>query len=80
MWAGGLMMPDSSPRFALLIDGAYLTSAAKALGFEVDFKRLLEEFKSQGKVVRAALTTPRTKISPMRRFDRCSIGSPVRAM
>ena len=40
-------------RSALFIDGANLYSAARALGFDIDYKRLLEEFRSQGVLVRA---------------------------
>ena len=31
-------------RLALFIDGANLYSSAKGLGFDIDYKRLLEEF------------------------------------
>ncbi|SIO45839.1 Uncharacterized conserved protein, LabA/DUF88 family [Bradyrhizobium erythrophlei] len=40
-------------RIALFIDGANLFSTAKALGFDLDFKRLLHEFQSRGVLVRA---------------------------
>src|SRR5260221_1084888 len=40
-------------RIALCIDGANLYSTARALGFDLDFKRLLHEFQSRGQVVRA---------------------------
>jgi hypothetical protein len=39
---------SSSNKFALLIDGPNLNAAAGALGFEIDFKRLLAEFQRQG--------------------------------
>ncbi|MFH1557353.1 MAG: NYN domain-containing protein, partial [Pseudomonadota bacterium] len=32
-------------KIALLIDGANLYSATKALGFDIDYKRLLKEFQ-----------------------------------
>ena len=38
---------------ALFIDGANLYAAAKTLGFDIDFKRLLTEFRSRGTLVRA---------------------------
>lgn len=41
------------PRVALFIDGANLHAAARALGFDIDYKRLLEEFQSRGTLVRA---------------------------
>jgi uncharacterized LabA/DUF88 family protein len=50
-------MPDSTQRIALFIDGAYLSKTSNALGFEVDFKRLLEEFADQGMLVRAGYYT-----------------------
>ena len=40
-------------RLALFIDGANLYGAAKALGFDVDYKRLLELFASRGRLIRA---------------------------
>lgn len=40
-------------RIALFIDGANLYATAKALGFDIDYKRLLKEFESRGKLVRA---------------------------
>jgi uncharacterized LabA/DUF88 family protein len=40
-------------RLALFIDGANLYSAAKSLGFDVDYKKLLEEFRKRGLLIRA---------------------------
>ena len=40
-------------RLALFIDGANLHSAAKGLGFDIDFKRLLDEFRKRGVLIRA---------------------------
>ncbi|MFQ5783461.1 MAG: NYN domain-containing protein [Alphaproteobacteria bacterium] len=40
-------------RIALFIDGANLYAAARSLGFDIDYKRLLEEFSSQGRLIRA---------------------------
>jgi len=40
-------------RIALFIDGANLYAAARALGFDIDYKRLLALFKKQGRLVRA---------------------------
>ncbi|WP_443023770.1 LabA-like NYN domain-containing protein [Sneathiella sp.] len=40
-------------RIALFIDGSNLYAAARALGFDIDYKRLLREFTSQGRLVRA---------------------------
>ncbi len=40
-------------RLALFIDGANLYAAAKALGFDIDYKLLRQEFMSRGKMLRA---------------------------
>ena len=40
-------------RLALFIDGANLYAAAKALGFDIDYKLLRQEFTSRGKMLRA---------------------------
>jgi uncharacterized LabA/DUF88 family protein len=40
-------------KIALFIDGANLYSAARALGFDIDYKRLLELFGSKAHLIRA---------------------------
>ena len=40
-------------RSAIFIDGANLYSAAKSLGFDIDYKKLLEEFRKRGVLIRA---------------------------
>jgi uncharacterized LabA/DUF88 family protein len=40
-------------RIALFIDGANLYATAKSLGFDIDYKRLLREFQSRGRLIRA---------------------------
>ena len=40
-------------RIALFIDGANLYSQAKALGFDIDYKKLLDEFRKRGVLIRA---------------------------
>ena len=40
-------------RVALFIDGANLYSAAKALNFDIDYKKLLDEFRKRGVLIRA---------------------------
>jgi uncharacterized LabA/DUF88 family protein len=40
-------------RIALFIDGANLYATAKALGFDIDYRRLLAEFQRRGTLVRA---------------------------
>jgi uncharacterized LabA/DUF88 family protein len=46
-------MPSSSNNIALFIDGANLHATAKILGFDIDYRRLLNEFQSRGTLVRA---------------------------
>ena len=54
-------MPDNqnfiswqpSERIALFIDGASLYASTKALDFDVDYSRLLDYFKSSGRLLRA---------------------------
>ena len=40
-------------RIALFIDGANLHASARALGFDIDYKRLLKKFQSHGALLRA---------------------------
>jgi len=47
------MSSASTNKIALFIDGANLYATAKALGFDIDYKRLLEEFQSRGELFRA---------------------------
>src|SRR5580704_14522024 len=46
-------MPSSVDKLALFIDGASLHAASKTLGFEIDFKRLLNGYESRSNLVRA---------------------------
>ena len=46
-------MPSSSNKVALFIDGANLYSTARTLGFDLDYKCLLNEFQSRGTLLRA---------------------------
>lgn len=41
------------PKIALFIDGANLYATAKALGFDIDYRRLLKEFQGRGYLIRA---------------------------
>jgi uncharacterized LabA/DUF88 family protein len=47
------MMSADPSKIALFIDGANLYSTAKALGFDIDYKRLLNEFQTRGELLRA---------------------------
>lgn len=40
-------------RIALFIDGANLYSAAKTINVEIDYRKLLEEFRKRGRLLRA---------------------------
>jgi uncharacterized LabA/DUF88 family protein len=40
-------------RIGLFIDGSNLYAAARALGFDIDYKKLLDVFRSHGQLVRA---------------------------
>ena len=44
---------SSDRQIALFIDGANLYATAKALGFDIDYRRLLKEFQSRGVLLRA---------------------------
>ena len=56
-------------RIALFIDGSNLHGAAKALGFEIDYKLLRQEFMRRGKLLRAFYYTTlleNDEFSPLR--------------
>ncbi len=46
-----------SERLALFVDGANLHGTAKALGFDIDYRRLLAYFRSKAQLVRAYYCT-----------------------
>jgi uncharacterized LabA/DUF88 family protein len=53
-----LRRPDGPPplfdeRLGLFIDGASLYLSARALGFEVDYRKLLDVFGAAGRLIRA---------------------------
>ena len=50
-------MRSSTNKIALLIDGANLYATSKSLGFDIDFKRLLQEYESRGTLLRALYYT-----------------------
>jgi uncharacterized LabA/DUF88 family protein len=52
------MTVSNSDKIALFIDGANLHATARALGFDIDYKRLLAEFRGRGTVLRAFYYTP----------------------
>lgn len=63
------MEPNTQERIALFIDGSNLYAAARALGFEIDYKKLLEIFSIKGRMVRAFYYTALiedTEYSPIR--------------
>ena len=44
---------DPREKIALFIDGSNLYATSKALGFDIDYKRLLQEFNTRGYLLRA---------------------------
>ena len=44
---------SSFEKIALFIDGSNLYATSKALGFDIDYRRLLSEFRSRGALLRA---------------------------
>ncbi len=46
-----------SERIALFIDGANLYATARALGFDIDYKKLLNVFRAKGRLIRALYYT-----------------------
>ena len=47
------MQINMHERVALFIDGSNLYAAARALGFDIDYKRLLDVFQKDGRLIRA---------------------------
>jgi uncharacterized LabA/DUF88 family protein len=50
-----LIHPDE--RVVVFIDGANLYSAAKGLTFDIDYRKLLDEFRKRGRFIRASYYT-----------------------
>ena len=50
-------MPSAADRIALFIDGANLQAAARAIGLDIDYGKLLEEFGGRGNLLRATYYT-----------------------
>jgi len=48
-----LVSPGKTDRVALFVDGPNLHATVKILGFDIDYKRLLDEIKRRGTLVRA---------------------------
>ncbi|HEX2019022.1 MAG TPA: NYN domain-containing protein [Aurantimonas sp.] len=46
-------MFDQREKIALFIDGANLYAASRGLGFDIDYRRMLENFQARGYVLRA---------------------------
>ena len=63
------MIDRPDEKIALFIDGANLYSATRALGFNIDFRRLLDYFGAEGRLVRAYYYTAlfdEVEYSPLR--------------
>jgi uncharacterized LabA/DUF88 family protein len=50
-------MRSPANKIALFIDGANLYATSRSLGFDIDFKRLLQEYESRGTLLRALYYT-----------------------
>ncbi|MEL6726947.1 MAG: NYN domain-containing protein [Pseudomonadota bacterium] len=48
-------------KLALFIDGANLYAAARGLGLEIDFRKLIQEFRKRGRLLRANYYTTLTE-------------------
>jgi uncharacterized LabA/DUF88 family protein len=46
-------MFDAREKIALFIDGANLYATSRALGFDIDYRKLLENFQKRGQFIRA---------------------------
>ena len=46
-------MSNAPAKLAVFIDGANLYATAKALGFDIDYKKLLKELQGRGNLLRA---------------------------
>ena len=55
-------MQSRANKFVLFIDGANLFATAKTLGFTIDYKRLLNEFRGRGTLLRASTTRRSSRI------------------
>jgi uncharacterized LabA/DUF88 family protein len=53
-----MFMLNAQKKIAVFIDGANLYATAKALGFDIDYKKLLNEMHSRGNLLRAFYYTP----------------------
>ena len=61
-------------RVGLFIDGSNLYASARALGFDIDYKRLHQYFSNQANLVRAYYYTALLDERDIRQFDRLWIG------
>src|SRR5215475_15754097 len=52
-----ITLSDRLKKTALFIDGPNLHATARALGFDIDYKRLLAEFERRGRLLRALYYT-----------------------
>ena len=62
---------SDTDRYAVFIDGANFHATTRTLGFEVDFEKLMNVFKSEGRLVRAYYYTALpdgTDYAPVRRL------------
>ena len=67
-------MTSSANRIAIFIDGPNLYATSKTLGFDIDFRRLLNAFDSRGRLLRAFYYTAIVEIRSTRPSALLSIG------
>ncbi|WP_424630574.1 NYN domain-containing protein [Bradyrhizobium sp. SYSU BS000235] len=63
-----MAVSQPSPRVGLFIDGPNLHTTSKALGFDIDFKRLLSQFECLGSLWRAFYYTTLSEDQTQRSF------------
>lgn len=63
-----MAMSQPSSRVGLFIDGPNLHATSKALGFDIDFKRLLSQFECLGSIARAFYYTSLPEDQTQRSF------------
>ena len=64
------MLVYPTERIALFIDGANFFASTKALNLDVDFKKLIDLFRCQARLVRALYYTPSLATTSFRRCGR----------
>jgi hypothetical protein len=71
----GFQTMSSDSQIVLFIGGANLYATAKALGFEIDYRRLLKEFRSSAGVLLRAVSPVNASRRPSRRRALLGVGA-----